>query len=319
MTRKRIIIDILVIAFAFILFTVWYQKCIKTTVPASSISLLKYYDVYLITTEEKDQFWQYVNNGAADMAAITGVNYIWKPMKEGTPEEQIRIINDAVDDGAKGLLVVADDPKRISGAIEDAKARGVKVVYVDSPANEEAITTLSTNNYKAGYTAGQKMLSYLSKAGINSGSIGIVNIESKVTTMQREQGFRDAIAAEPGFAVLKTVYTNGEPQKAQQAAEQMINQNKDLVGLFGTNEGTTEGVGSAIKENNNKIIGIGFDRSDMSMRLFNDGSLKAIIKQNPYTMGYLGMAEIVAALLGKDTGPSFLDTGYTVIEKDDGA
>ena len=52
------------------------------------------------------------------------------------------------------------------------------------------------------------------------------------------------------------------------------------------------------------------------MQLLNDGNLKAIINQNPYTMGYLGMAEAVAAILGKDTGPEYINTGVSVVEID---
>jgi len=35
--------------------------------------------------------------------------------------------------------------------------------------------------------------------------------------------------------------------------------------------------------------------------------------QNPFTMGYLGMAEAVAALRGFDTGPQLINTGVTVV------
>jgi ribose transport system substrate-binding protein len=316
MKQRKIIIDILVITLAFLLFTIWYQNCIRKTAPASSIPLVKFYDVYLITTDEKYQFWQYVDDGAADMAALTDVGYYWRFPDERNPEKQIELINEAVKDGAHALLVAADDPKLISGAIEDAKARGVVVVYVDAPANEEATTTLSTDNYEAGFVAGQKMISNLDSMGIKSGSIGIISLRDKATTMHREEGFRDALAAEPSYIILQTVYTDGEPDNAQLAAEQVINQNSDLVGLFGTNEGTSEGVGLANKANDNKIVGIGFDKSDITMNLFNEGSLRVIISQNPYTMGYLGMAEAIAAMIGKDTGPSFIDTGFSVLEKE---
>jgi ribose transport system substrate-binding protein len=39
------------------------------------------------------------------------------------------------------------------------------------------------------------------------------------------------------------------------------------------------------------------------------------IAQNPYTMGYLGMAEALAALKGYDTGPQFINTGVSIITK----
>jgi ribose transport system substrate-binding protein len=49
------------------------------------------------------------------------------------------------------------------------------------------------------------------------------------------------------------------------------------------------------------------------MKLLHDGNIKAIIDQNPYTMGYLGMAEAVAAILGKKTGTEYINTGVSVI------
>jgi len=110
----------------------------------------------------------------------------------------------------------------------------------------------------------------------------------------------------------------GDAKEAQLASEKMIMENEDLVALFGTNEGTSIGVGNAIKANNNRYIGIGFDQTDAMMELLKEGSIKAIIAQNPYTMGYLGVAEAVAALLGKDTGPDYINTGSSVIRNKEG-
>ncbi|MDF2611836.1 MAG: periplasmic binding protein/LacI transcriptional regulator, partial [Lachnospiraceae bacterium] len=189
-----------------------------------------------------------------------------------------------------------------------------KVIYVDSPAYEEAITTLATDNYEAGIRAGQTMISILDNMGINNGSIGIISYASKANTLLREAGFRETLAEDKRFNILETIYTvSGDPEESQKAAERMINENEDMVALFGTNEGTSEGIGLAIKANDNKYVGVGFDKTDVMMELLQDGSLKAIIAQNPYTMGYLGMAEAVAAILGNDTGPEYINTGVSVI------
>jgi|LGVE01.1.fsa_nt_gb ABC-type sugar transport system substrate-binding protein len=90
-------------------------------------------------------------------------------------------------------------------AVKNAKAKGVKIIYVDSAANEPAIATLSTNNFQAGALAGDTMV-----AGL-------------------------------------------------EAAYRFIVGNDDLVGLYGTNEGSTVGVGNAVKALGKNIIGIGFD------------------------------------------------------------
>jgi len=38
--------------------------------------------------------------------------------------------------------------------------------------------------------------------------------------------------------------------------------------------------------------------------------------QNPYTMGYLGMAQAYAVINGWSTGPATLDTGVAVLTAD---
>lgn len=314
MTRSKIIINISVIALAFILFVIWHQSSIKRA-NQTSASLIRYYKVYLITTDKEAKYWEFINEGASDLANAIGINYIWDAPVERDVDLQIEVIKKAIENGANALLVAADDPKLISGVVEDAKARGVKVIYVDSPAYEEAITTLATNNYEAGVAAGKAMISTLNEMGINSGSIGIVSVEGKENTNLREMGFRDTLAPDERFTILNTIYTSGEAEDARVAAEKLISENQDLVALLGTSLRTSMGVGAAIKANDNRYVGIGFDKTDITLQLLREGSLKVIIDQNPYTMGYLGMAQAVAAILGKDTGPSYIDTGISILDQ----
>lgn len=131
--------------------------------------------------------------------------------------------------------------------------------------------------------------------------------------MARENGFREVIERDGRFQLLKTEYKNGDPLSSQVSAMDMIKENADLVGLFGTNEGSTRGVGEAIKNSGERLIGIGFDKTEENDRLLREGALTLLINQNPYTMGYLGMAEAIAALNNFDTGPKFINTGVELI------
>jgi ribose transport system substrate-binding protein len=63
------------------------------------------------------------------------------------------------------------------------------------------------------------------------------------------------------------------------------------------------------------VIGIGFDLTEQIQEYIDQGYLKAVMVQNPYTMGYLGMAQTIAALHGYSTGPEFLNTGIKVRTK----
>ncbi|MBN2656155.1 MAG: substrate-binding domain-containing protein [Spirochaetales bacterium] len=269
--------------------------------------------VYLITMDKMDQHWVAVDKGAKTMASALGLNYKWDAPDVKDNAKQIEAVNNAVADNADLILLAANDPNAISAAVKNAKAKGVKIIYVDSPANEPAIATLSTNNTQAGALAGETMLAELAAKGVTSGKIGIIGVNTATnSTMSRENGFR-AVMEAAGFSIMTTEYKDGDAAASQEAATGFITGNGDLVGLFGTNEGSTVGVGNAIKASGKGIIGVGFDKSSAIEGLLKDGSLKAAMAQNPFTMGYLGVAQAYAALNGASTGPAVIDTGVAVL------
>lgn len=272
------------------------------------------YKIYLITMDKSDQFWTVMDNGAREMASMLGVTYEWDAPLTRDVNEQIQIFNNAVAAGADAIMLAASDPLKISGAVEEAKAKGVKIIYVDAPAFEEAVITLATDNYTAGRIAGENMFYELEEIGATYGSIGIIGVTPENrTTVNRELGFRDYFKPFVTYQILETIYTNGDPELAKQATEKYIRDNPNLVGVFSTNEGSTLGMGYALRENDINITGIGFDITETIQEMIRDNTIQAVMVQNPFTMGYLGMAQAVAALRGFDTGPKFINTGVTVV------
>lgn len=264
--------------------------------------------------DKSDHFWKVMDNGAREMASMLGVTYEWDAPLTRDVNKQIQIFNNAVVAGADAIMLAASDPLKISRAVEEAKAKGVKIIYVDAPAFEEAVITLATDNYTAGKLAGENMFYELEEIGLTYGSIGIIGVTPENrTTVNREMGFRDYFKPFARYQILETIYTNGDPELAKQATEKYIRDNPNLVGVFSTNEGSTLGMGYALRENDVNIIGIGFDITEIIQEMIRDKTIKAILVQNPFTMGYLGMAEAVAALRGFDTGPQFINTGVTIV------
>ena len=271
--------------------------------------------VYLITMDKMDQHWVKVDEGAKTMAKALGLKYKWDAPDVKDNAKQIEAVNNAVADKAGLILLAANDPKAISATVKNAQAKGVKIIYVDSGADAPAIATLSTNNFQAGALAGKTMVDELKAAGKAAGKIGIVSVNTATnSTMERENGFRGVVKA-AGYTILTTEYKDGDAAASQEAATGFISGNADLVGLYGANEGSTVGVGNAIKASKKPIIGVGFDKSDAILGLLKDGSLKAAMAQNPYTMGYLGVAQAYAALNNFSTGPAVIDTGVAILRK----
>lgn len=314
MYKLRTIIIVLFIFIAFGAIVRSYRnsqdQALTTTNPASEFT------IYLITMDKVDQFWHTLDDGASTMAKYLGVNYIWEAPQVRSIAGQVELIYEAVENGSDLIMLAALDSIALSTAIEDAKALSVKFIYVDSPAEEEALLTLSTDNLNAGMVAAETMINELESVGIRTGSVGVIAVDTITpTTIARERGFRNIIEEDGRFNLINTVYTNGSPILSEAAADTLIEENSDLVGLFGVNEGTSEGVGQSIIKNNISLIGIGFDRSDTILQLIRKGGLDVVISQNPFTMGYLGMAEAYAALQGLETGPAYLNTGISILRR----
>lgn len=236
------------------------------------------YKIALITMDSVDQHWVSLKEGAEEEAKADGVTVDFMAPDVKDDAKQIECINNAVAGGYDAILVAANSEDAVSGALQEAVDAGIKIVYVDSPANVEAEATFSTDNKAAGKTAGEEMIKALEDKGIKDGSIGIVNINTSTnSTIQREEGFREALEG-TDYELLETQYCEGDAAKAQTIAENYITEG--VVGIFGANEGAATGTGNAIKASgSDEIVGVGFDKSDTLKGLIEDGYLVCTMAQ----------------------------------------
>lgn len=271
--------------------------------------------VVLVTMDQMDQHWNNVDKGCQKaVSELGGIDYAWMAPDMKDDNKQIEIINNAVASGADALLLAANGPDAVTAALRGAERAGVKIIYVDSPANFPAIATFSTDNKAAGKTAGTELLKALKAKGVDSGKIGIVGVNpSTASTVAREAGFREAFAGSP-YELLTTQFGEGDILKSKDIASGFIVQG--CVGIFGTNEGSTTGTGNAIKEDGNRIVGVGFDNSDSIRNLIRGDSILCAMVQNPDVMGYLGMKCAADAFGAGYSGQKVVDTGVTVMTKD---
>ena len=112
---------------------------------------------------------------------------------------------------------------------------------------------------------------------------------------------------------METQYGEGGAAKSQGIAENYITQG--VVGIFGCNEGSTNGAGNAGKASGSDVICVGFDKSDAILGLIADGYILATMAQNPDVMGAEGVKAAVAALNGENLGGAVTDTGVSVLTK----
>ena len=299
---KKVIVFVLVAALA--LTAVFAQ--------GASESSSKSYTIHLITMDQMDQHWVACNQGAQDAGKELGVKVVFNSPDTKDDNKQIECINNSVAQGADAILVAANAPDSQVSALKEAAAAGVKIVYVDSPANFESLRLFATDNEAGGKKIGEALLAELNKKGITSGKIGVNPATESCNS--REKGFRSAFTG-TNFTLLETQYCDGDATRSKEAADNFIAQG--CVAVYGSNEGSTVGAGNAVKEAKAAgidVIGCGSDASDTNKSLVKEGALLCIMGQNPYQMGYQGVKAAVDILNGVDMGGyKYVDTGVNVI------
>ena len=272
--------------------------------------------IAFIPMDAIDMYWHAMYDGAQKAANEIGATVTFMGNTLKCEDGYYMKINEAIAGKYQAILLAAIGPtlSPVSNTLSKAIAADVKLIYVDSQAEIPAEASFVTDNRAAGRTAGKQMLEALTANGVSSGNIGIVDVNAITdSVVARNAGFRE-VFEDSEFTFFETGFCDGDASKAQTIAEEFID--KGVVGIYGTNEGSTVGAGNAIKAyGDGSIIGVGFDKSDAIMGLIDNGWLFCTIAQNPEAMGYEGVKAAIAAIGGESLGGIVVDTGVLVIKK----
>jgi ribose transport system substrate-binding protein len=210
----------------------------------------KSWRVIVIPKGTTHQFWETVHAGAEKAAKDLGnVEVIWQgPQKEDDRTVQIQLVQSAVAAGVDGIVLAPLDAKALVRPVEEAIAKGIPVVVIDSGLESSQIVSyVATDNYHGGVLAAQRLGKLLNGEGKIILLRYAVGSES---TEQREKGFTDTIAKEfPGISYLsKDEYAGATSDSAQQKAQSLITGFRGQVdGVFCPNESSTLGMLRALE------------------------------------------------------------------------
>ena len=271
--------------------------------------------VYLITIDDVDEYWVDVYKGANDALSENGKNILlsWIAPNNKNDTEQLELLKTAIASKASAIILSVNDPLFLNETIKEASQKGVKFIFIDSSANLIADQVIQTNNYAAGKAAAKEMLKHLKAKEITNANVGIISVNPYTQSLnEREKGFRDTMKNED-FNVFTTRYSDGKPFRAQKECQMLLK--LGAVGVFSTNEGTSKGVSTAIKEAKKSIVAIGFDFPKNLEELIKDDVFSSAIRQNPYQMGYESMKSAIKLLNNEPLNSRFVDTGIDIISK----
>jgi ribose transport system substrate-binding protein len=276
----------------------------------------KNYNIQFLQGVAGDEFYITMQCGAAAEAAKLGVTVKTQGAQKFDPTLQKPILDSIVAGKPDALLIAPTDVTAMQQPLEAAAAKGIKVVLVDTTTKDPSYATSAIASDNVG--GGAAAFDAIKQLNPGGGKVMIMSVDPGIsTTDARAKGFEDAVKADSKFSYLGVQYSHDDPATAAQLIGAALQKDPDIVGVFAANlfaaEGTATGVRQAAKTNQVKIVG--FDAGPNQIKALRDGTVQALVAQEPGVIGQYGVDEAVAALDGGTTTPK-VQTGFTVITKD---
>lgn len=304
------------IVLSLMLVTMGLVGCGGTKDVTSSSSEEKVYNIAVISKGYQHEFWRTVELGTKKAAEELGVKTSFiGPEKESEVGKQVNMVENAINQHVDAIVLAALDTEALIPVVEKAEKAGIPVVMFDSGVNSEIPKSfVATDNVAAGAIAGEEMAKAIGKKG----KVAIVAHNAGTqTAIDREKGFKDAISKYSNIEIINTFFSDGDKSKALAITQDIMTTNPDIVGIYGTNEGSAVGVARAVqeKEMQDEIVVIGFDSSADEINFLEEDVMRGMVVQNPFNMGYLSVKNAVAVLEGNSV-EARIDTGAIFVTKE---
>lgn len=212
--------------------------------------------------------------------------------------KQLSDIEDFITKGVDAIILSPVDSKGVTAAITKAKAAHIPVITVDIPAvGAEADAHVATDNLTGGKIAGEEM----AKAIGGKGKVAIIDYPTVQSVIDRVTGFKETMKKYPDIQIVADQPGITRPE-ALSAAQNMIQANSDLNGIFGFGDdaalAAVAAVKSAGKEGQIKVIGFdGMEEARNAVK--NEKSFFSVITQHPDQIGKEGLDAAVKIVKGE--------------------
>ena len=265
------------------------------------------------------EFWKAIHEGAKRAADEFDVDIIWKgPLKENDRAEQIKVVEQFTAQGIDGIVLAPLDSRALVRPVAGAGERGIPVVIFDSAlegtAPDDFRSFVATDNLEGGRLGARELVRLIGGAG------KVVMMRYQVgsaSTADRERGFLEVLAASPDIELLSSdQYGGASVESAKTKALNLLDVLRQADAVFCPNESSTVGMLRALQQENllDEKIFVGFDSSTALAAALGDGSIEALVLQDPVDMGYQAVKVLVASIRGESVPPR-IDTQIAVATK----
>lgn len=240
----------------------------------------------LVQINQQALFFNQMNEGAQKAADAAGAELVIFNANDD-PAAQNDAIENYVQQGVDGIIVVAIDVNGVMPAVQAADAAGIPVVAVDAilPDGPQK-AQIGVDNEAAGGMIGEFFLEQVQASG-GPVKLGIVGALNSFIQNIRQKGFETVIAGDANVTVAGVVDGRNIQDNALSAAENLMTGNPDLTAIYATGEPALLGAIAAVESQGRQadVKIYGWDLTAQAIKGIDDGFVVAIIQQDPAGMG----------------------------------
>jgi len=185
-----------------------------------------------------------------------------------------------------------------------ATAAGIPVIAVDRKAGDSESAYVGYDNVKLGETMADYAVKQLNGKGKIGGEIGVPGV---INVINREKGWKNVIAKNPGIDYVGEVTTNFDPSTAYTVTQNLLIGHPDTQWILVMDDNTALGTIRAVKDANSSAKVVGLGAQTAGLKAIKDGSMAATVLMKPYELGYVGLQTAVKVARGQSYNkvPSF--------------
>jgi ribose transport system substrate-binding protein len=240
---------------------------------------------------------------AKDLSARTGVpiEIMWLTPPQEDGQIQAQRIAQAVNEGATAVLISCSDAGKVTGAINDAVARGVPVMTFDSDAAQsKRFSYYGVDDRQLG----EDVMGELAKLLGGKGRVAILAGNQNAPNLRRRvEGVKEEAAKHHGIQIIGTFYHAETPQDAAAEVIRVNNAYPDIKGwaMVGGWALFTKTLLTDLDPKKVKLVAV--DALPTELPYVEKGLAPVLLAQSAYLWGNVGVTKIIDKIFYKKDVP----------------
>lgn len=266
-----------------------------------------------VTHAQGNPFIQQIVDGAQAAAKDLGVTLDVSQQAGGTPEGQLKAVQDFVNAGAKGVATSVPGESMAKG-LNELIASGTPIVQYNLLSTGVNAPYVGEKSTQSGRVLGKQIVDKLGGAGAK-GKVIIGNCFPGFPVLEnRAKGVQESLKSAPGLEVLGPFDVKVSAIENYNHWEQLYAANPDAVAMIGLCAPDIASLGKLNAANGDKFVAGGYDLTEENLAAIKGGHAYVTLGQSPFVQGYLPIVLLVNAIkAGKTPEVGFYDAGSQVV------